>query len=64
MGMHRHRGTRWNTSIDNSDPIVFEQDRVEPWHINHGVKVIGPRPGVGRAAAGQRDEAFRIDVAV
>ena len=59
VGVHRHRGTRWNTSIENSDPIVLEQDRVEPWRSDHGVEVIGPRPRGGRAGAGQRDEAFR-----
>jgi hypothetical protein len=30
MGAHRHRGPRWNTSIENPDPIVLEKDRVEP----------------------------------
>jgi hypothetical protein len=64
MGMHRHCGAGWNTSIENSDPIVFEQDCVKAWRGNHGVKIIGPRPGVGHAVGCQRDEAFRIDVAV
>ena len=64
MGVHRHRGTRWNTPIENSDPIVLEQDRVEPWRSDHGVELIGPRPRGGKAGIGQRAEAFRIDIAV
>jgi hypothetical protein len=37
---------------------------VEPWRSDHGVEVIRPRPRGGQAAAGQRDEAFRIDIAL
>ena len=63
VGVHRHRGTRWNTSIENSDPIVFEEDRMEPWRRDHGVEVIGPRPRGGCAAADHRD-TFRIAIAI
>ena len=40
MSVHRHSGARWNTSIENPDPIVLEKDRVEPRRSDHGVKVI------------------------
>ena len=30
MGVHRNRRPRWNTSIKNSDSIVFEEDRWNP----------------------------------
>jgi hypothetical protein len=62
--VHGHRGTRWNTPIENSDSIVLEQDRVERWRSDHGVELIGPGPRGGKAGIGQRDEAFRIDIAV
>ena len=55
VGVHRHRRAGWNTSIENSDPIIFEQDRVESWRSDHGVEIIGPRPFGGPAGAVQRE---------
>jgi hypothetical protein len=62
VGVHRHSATRWNTSIENSDPIVFEQDGVEFWGSDEGVEVIGPRPLGGRIGAAQRDEALQFAI--
>jgi hypothetical protein len=62
VGVHRNSATRWNTSIENSDPIVFEQDGVELWSSDEGVEFVGPRPLGGRLGAGQRGEAFRFAI--
>ena len=56
MGVHGHGLSRWNTSVENSDPIVLEEDRVEPRSSDHGVEVIGPWPG--GLTDGQWDGAF------
>src|ERR1700691_3657285 len=37
VGMHWHRGTSRNTSIENSDPIVLKEDGVEAWRSDHRV---------------------------
>ena len=44
VGVHRHRSTRWHTSVEKSDSVVLERDRVESWRSDHGVEIIGPRP--------------------
>lgn len=62
--MHRHRGTRWDTSVENSDPIVLEEDSVEPWRSDHGVEAIGPRPGSGRVLAGQLGQISPVAITV
>ena len=62
MSVHGHRGTSWNTSIENSDPPVLIQDSVEPWRSNHGVEVIGPRPHGGCTGAGHGMRLCRTDI--
>jgi hypothetical protein len=37
---------------------------VERWRSDHGVEIVGPRPFGGRAGAVQRDEGFRIAIAI
>jgi hypothetical protein len=64
VGVHRYRRTRWNPSVENSDSIVFEQDRVEPWCSDHGVEVVGPGPRGGRNATSQRNDSLRTDIDV
>ena len=48
--------------IENSDSIVFEEDRMEPWRSDHGVEVIGPGPSGGRTAAGQGSDSLRAGI--
>jgi hypothetical protein len=64
VGVHRYRGARWNTPIENSDSIFFEEDRVEPWRRDHGVELVGPGPSGGGAAASQGDDSLRAGIAV
>jgi hypothetical protein len=64
VGVHRHRGTGWNTPIENSDSIIFEEDRMEPWCSDHGVEFIGPGPSGGRVAASQESDPLRAGIAV
>ena len=62
VGVHRHCGTRRNTSIEHPDPAVLEENCVEAWRSDHGVEVIGPRPRGKRAGDGQRDAAIRSGI--
>ena len=64
VGVHRYHRTRWNTSVENSDSIVFEKDGMEPWRSDHGIEVIGPGPSGGRRSPSQGDNLLGTGIAI